>query len=89
LNEIRSRISNNWQTALIRSGTTGGDFAEVRFRIFRNGRISEPVIMKSSGNQTMNNSAIRALLNASPFPPLPRGYTDEYLIVRLQFEHNR
>jgi TonB family protein len=89
VNEIRSRISNNWQTSLIRSGTTGNDFAEVRFRIFRNGRISEPVILRSSGNQTMNSSAIRALRNASPFPPLPRGYTDEYLIVRLFFEHNR
>jgi TonB family protein len=89
VNEIRSRIANNWQTSLIRSGTTGNDFAEVRFRIFRNGRISEPVILRSSGSQTMNSSAIRALRNASPFPPLPRGYTDEYLIVRLLFEHNR
>ena len=89
VNEIRSRISNNWQTALIRSGTTGNDFSEVRFRIFRNGRISEPVILRSSGNQTMNSSAIRAQRNASPFPPLPRGYSDDYLFVRLLFEHNR
>jgi TonB family protein len=89
LAEIQNRISSNWQTALIRSGTTGNDFAEVRFRIFRTGRISEPLILRSSGNATMNSSAIRALRNASPFPPLPRGYSDEYLIVRLLFEHNR
>ncbi len=87
--EIQSRISGNWQTALIRSGTTGNDFAEVRFRIFRNGRISEPEILRSSESRTMNSSAIRAVRNASPFPPLPRGYEDEYLIVRLLFEHNR
>ena len=89
LAEIQNRISSNWQTALIRSGTTGNDFAEVRFRIFRTGRISEPLILRSSGNATMNSSAIRALRNASPFPPLPRGYSDEFLIVRLLFEHNR
>lgn len=89
LAEIQNRISSNWQTALIRSGTTGNDFAEVRFRIFRNGRISEPLILRSSGNQTVSSSAIRALRNASPFPPLPRGYSDEYLIVRLLFEHKR
>jgi TonB family protein len=87
--EIQSRISGNWQTALIRSGTTGNDFVEVRFRIFRDGRISEPEIGHSSDNLTMNSSAIRAVRNASPFPPLPRGYEDEYLIVRLLFEHNR
>ena len=87
--EIQSRISGNWQTALIRSGTTGNDFVEVRFRIFRNGRISEPEIGLSSDNLTMNSSAIRAVRNASPFPPLPRGYEDDYLIVRLLFEHNR
>lgn len=89
LAEIQNRISSNWQTALIRSGTTGNDFAEVRFHIFRTGRISEPLILRSSGNATMNSSAIRALRNASPFPPLPQGYSDEYLIVRLLFEHKR
>jgi len=89
LAEIQNRISGNWQTALIRSGTTGNDFSEVRFRIFRTGRISEPLILRSSGNAAMNSSAIRALRNASPFPPLPQGYTDEYLIVRLLFEHKR
>ncbi len=87
--EIQSRISSNWQTALIRSGTSGNDFVEMRFRIFRNGRISEPEIGHSSENRTMISSAIRAVRNASPFPPLPRGYEDEYLVVRLLFEHNK
>ncbi len=89
LQEIRSRISANWETALIRSGVTGSDYAEVRFRIYRDGRTTEPEILHSSDNITMNSSAIRAVFNASPFPPLPRGYTDEYLIVRLLFEHNQ
>ncbi len=87
--EIQTRISGNWETALIRSGSTDNDYAEVRFRIFRDGRISEPEILQSSDNRTMNSSSIRAVRNSSPFPPLPRGYEDEYLIVRLLFEHNR
>jgi TonB family protein len=87
--EVRNRISNNWMTAQIRSGTSGNDYTEVRFRIFRDGRTSEPEILRSSDNITMKRSAIRAIRNASPFPPLPSGYTDEYLIVRLLFEHNK
>jgi TonB family protein len=89
IQEIRSRISANWETALIRSGVTGNDYVEVRFRIYRDGRTTEPEILSSSDNDAMKSSAVRAVFNASPFPPLPRGYGDEYLIVRLFFEHNR
>jgi TonB family protein len=87
--EVRNRIANNWMTAQIRTGATGKDFTVVLFRIFRDGRISEPEIKESSDNPTMKMSAVRAIRNASPFPPLPSGYTDEYLIVRLMFEHNK
>jgi TonB family protein len=86
---IQSRISGNWLTSLIRTGASGNLATEVRFRIFRNGRISEPEITRSSGNRTMDSSAIRAIRNSSPFPPLPSGYEDEFLIVRLLFEHTK
>lgn len=89
LQVIHSKISSNWVTALIRSGTSGNLATEVSFRIFRSGRISEPEIRNSSGNRTMDLSAIRAIRNSSPFPPLPSGYEDEYLIVRLIFEHTK
>jgi len=89
LQAIHAKISSNWVTALIRSGTSGGVATEVSFKIYRNGRISEPEIRTPSGNQTMDLSAIRAIRNASPFPPLPRDYEDEYLIVRLFFEHTK
>ncbi len=87
LQAIHTKISSNWVTALIRSGASGNLASEVSFKIYRNGRISDPEIRTSSGNQTMDLSAIRAIRNSSPFPPLPRDYEDEYLIVRLIFEH--
>ncbi|NOR14625.1 MAG: TonB family protein [Candidatus Aminicenantes bacterium] len=87
LQAIHAKISNNWVTALIRSGASGNLASEVSFKIYRNGRISDPEIRTTSGNRTMDLSAIRAIRNSSPFPPLPRDYEDEYLIVRLIFEH--
>ena len=87
LQAIQDKISSNWVTALIRSGAIGNLASEASFKIYRNGRISDPEILTSSGNQTMDLSAIRAIRNSSPFPPLPRDYEDEYLIVRLIFEH--
>ncbi len=87
LQAIHTKISSNWVTALIHSGTSGNLASEVSFKIFRNGRISDPEIRTTSGNQTMDLSAIRAIRNSAPFPPLPRDYEDEYLIVRLIFEH--
>lgn len=89
LQAIHSRISNNWHTSLIRTGSSGDIYVTVKFRIFRNGQISEPEVIESSQSRTMDSSAIRAIRNSAPFPPLPREYEDEYLIIRLIFEHSR
>ena len=89
LQTIHSRISSNWYTSQIKTGITGSLHTTVLFKIFRNGNISEPEIVESSQHRTMDLSAIRAVRSAAPFPPLPNEYEEEYLIVRLIFEHNR
>ena len=58
----------------------------VRFEILRNGSIKSPTIEKSSGNSTFDRAAIRAVLEASPFPPLPEGWSYPYLRVHTGFE---
>lgn len=89
LQAIHSRISNNWHTSLIRTGSSGDIYVTVKFRIYKNGQISEPEVIESSQSRTMDSSAIRAIRNSAPFPPLPREYEDEYLVIRLIFEHSR
>ena len=89
LQNLHGKISSNWLTAQIQTGLSGAYHTTVLFKIYRNGRISDPKIVESSGVRTMDLSAIRAVRSTSPFPPLPHGYEDEYLQIRLIFEHNK
>ena len=88
LQTIQSQTSSNWLTAQIRSGAKENVFVKVRFKIFRDGHISEPEIADSSGIRTMDSSAIRAVRN-STFPPLPRDFEGEYIQINLIFQHTK
>ena len=57
----------------------------VRVEILRNGTIKPPRIEKSSGDSTFDRAALRAVQDASPFPPLPQEWTKQTLRVDLRF----
>lgn len=89
LQRIRDLIASNWIIAQVSPGIKGTFLTTVVFRIYRSGRISKVDVLESSKIRTMDMSAVRAVMNASPFPPLPAEYEDEYLEIRLIFEHSR
>jgi TonB family protein len=63
-----------------------GDFlTAVYFTIHRDGSIRDAKIEGSSGNATFDRAALRAVIEASPLPPLPFGYSGTYLGVHLTF----
>lgn len=75
-------------TALIRShwrrpGTPDGTSATLRFRIAKNGTVSDLEIVESSGVSVFDRAALRAVEDASPLPPLPVGYRHDSLGVTL------
>ena len=57
----------------------------MHFVIERDGRIHDAAVEAESGNGTFDRAALRAVLEASPLPPLPFGYSGAYLGVRLIF----
>ena len=57
----------------------------VYYRIDRGGRIYDARISRASGSGVFDRAALRAILEASPLPPLPGGYRDRYLGVHLTF----
>ena len=63
--------------------------ATVYFRIHRDGQISVASVETSSGYAFFDQTAMRALLAATPLPPLPAGYTDDYLGVHFGFEYQQ
>ncbi|MDK9700571.1 MAG: TonB C-terminal domain-containing protein [bacterium] len=63
----------------------GGLVTELRFVLQRNGRITDLKLQKSSGNALFDQAAQRAVLSASPLPPLPGDYGGNTLGVTYIF----
>jgi TonB family protein len=82
---LRGKISSSWYSALVSPGLRGKHVAGVYFKILRNGRISDLELESKSGNNSLDLSALRAVENAAPFPPLPSDYPYSYLAVHFEF----
>jgi protein TonB len=83
-NIIRDTIARNWRPTS--AGRTAGSPAVViTFTIQRNGAVTNVKISKTSGIQTMDFSAQRAVLDAT-LPPLPQGFPRSQADVEMKFE---
>ena len=80
---LRNKIGSRWVPP---QGMSGPVKAVVRFRIGRDGQVSLTEVEVSSGYAFYDQTTLRALLSATPLPPLPPGYTDDYLGVHFEFE---
>ena len=76
-------IKANWDG---RQGTSG--LTRMRFVIQKDGRIAEISVIQSSGIQTLDFFAERAL-KLTKLPPLPAAYPESALAIRLAFEYSR
>lgn len=78
--------------AVARHWNTGGligvqaPMAIVNVDIMRNGSIRNPQLAQRSGNSTLDYSALRAVTEAAPFPPLPAEYRGSYLNIDFRFQ---
>ncbi|UCF77959.1 MAG: TonB family protein [Candidatus Eiseniibacteriota bacterium] len=84
---VRNKVSSNWSppAGVVTSG--GAVRTVVYFRILRSGKIADLAIEKPSSVGLFDQSALRAVLRAQPFPPLPRGFADGSLGVHFGFEY--
>lgn len=77
------KIKESW-----RNPVKGGLLkATVYFKIQRDGKIIDAEVEIPSGVSIFDQSAVRAVISASPLPPLPSQFTSEYLGVHLEFEY--
>ena len=84
LRQIQAKISERW--APPRPAARGGERAIIAFEIGRDGSIKEPTLEKSSGLTLYDQSALRAVAEASPFPPLPPEFKAPSLRIHFGFE---
>ena len=79
LDRLLSLIDAQWQRPAMGSGVK----AVIFFRIGRDGKMTDLQVEQSSGYNSFDLAALRAVQNAAPFPPLPRAYKHEDLGVHL------
>ncbi len=89
LQAITDRISANWFTSLVDPRVQGNFQTLVYFKIMRNGQVTDTSIKESSGVESLDLSALRAVQRSTPFPPLPSDYDQDYLGIFLIFEHSK
>lgn len=81
---VWARIRQNWsmpQALLPETNIT----AIINVRISRNGALEYADFEKRSGNQYFDESALRALRKANPFPPLPYWVRDSSIEIGIRF----
>ena len=71
---LRRRIAEKWRTNDVDAGVRTARPAVVSFDILRNGNVRNVKIVQSSGIPTLDMSARRAVMDASPLPELPREF---------------
>jgi TonB family protein len=78
---MKTLIGSHWFRPQVAESTA----AVVYFAIDRDGTIRDAKVENASGNGLYDRAALRAILEASPLPPLPFGYSGSYLGVHLKF----
>lgn len=84
---VVQRVTQKWQTG----GLAGLHLpmAVITFQISRDGSVKNPQIAQRSGNSTLDYSALRAVMDAGPFPALPPNYSGSQADVELRFQLQR
>jgi len=86
---LEQRIAQHWHTEDVDPRLRTAPPAVVTFVIYRDGSTGDIRIIQSSGDQALDNSALRAIYEASPFQPLPPGYERSEARIEIWFQLKR
>ncbi|HKV28675.1 MAG TPA: energy transducer TonB [Candidatus Acidoferrales bacterium] len=86
---VQRRVSSNWLESTVDPTIPWAPRCIVSFQILRDGTVANVQIMQSSGNQSVDSSAIRAVQSSNPLDRLPPGYSGSYVNVEFWFDFRR
>ncbi len=81
---VRSRIAQNWHTNGLDARSQMSP-AIVSFIIMRDGSVRDVKVAQSSGNPTIDNTALRAVYDSNPLQPLPPQINESYISAQFTF----
>jgi TolA protein len=77
--QLQRRVQESWIVAEKRPELV----ASVSFRIQADGEVQDIEMMKSSGDAAFDQSVLRAVRKAAPFPPPPQSYANEFATQKI------
>jgi TonB family protein len=86
---VRNRVSSNWLQSTVDPTVRWAPRANFSFQIMRDGTVANVQMLQSSGNRSIDNSALRAILSSSPVSPLPSSYSGSSVTVEFWFDFRR
>jgi len=86
---LRDRVAQRWRTEQVDPRIRSLPPAVVVFELQRNGQVRNVRLAQSSCNVALDYSAQRAILEASPFEPIPPGCEGDPARVEFWFELKR
>ncbi|MGA9626143.1 MAG: TonB family protein [Bryobacteraceae bacterium] len=91
VNLLRDQVARNWRTSDLDPRLRSAPPVWVTFTIRRDGSVAPGSvrITQRSGNQALDFSAQRAILDAAPFQPLPPQFPRNEVEIEFRFELRR
>jgi periplasmic protein TonB len=86
---VQRRVSSNWLQTTVDPGISTAPRAVVTFDILRDGSVANIQVMRSSGNNSVDTSAVRAIRASSPLDRLPGEYSGSKVSVEFWFDFHR
>ena len=86
---VQRRISMNWLQTTVDPSIQFAPRVVATFDILRNGTVTNAQIAQSSGNASVDRSAIRAILGSNPLQALPNDYSGSKVSVEFWFDFKR
>jgi len=87
--QIQQLVAQKWHTGDVDAQLQTAPVVIASFELMRDGRIRNLQILQKSGVSTLDYSVQRAILEASPFPPIPPGFERDSAKVEFTFELKR
>jgi protein TonB len=86
---LRQKVAEKWRTGDVDARLSSAPPAIVTFTILRDGTARDIKVAQRSGNSVLDTTAMRAIYEASPFPPLPAGYERSEANIEFWFQLKR
>ena len=86
---VRRRVSSNWLLSTVDPYVKWAPRLVISFEILRDGTVVNIQVMRSSGEASVDRSAIRAIQESSRLERLPSDYADDKVLVEFWFDFRR